>query len=124
MHPNAHHLIAQESSPGQIGGFVEQRVTTRYRMELPVIFEWSDKQGIKQQGAGFTRNISTSGIYVVSSATPPPETTLVLEVIVPPSDSPAQDVRLRSEGKLVRVEQDGFVVSGSILLSRHCSKHQ
>lgn len=87
---------------------MEQRSHTRYPVRAPVIFQWQDEQGGEQQGGGFTRDISTGGVYVLCSPAPAPGSALRLEVMLPPIHPEARDVRLQADGRVTRVEAGGF----------------
>ncbi len=86
---------------------MESRKTVRYQMRVPVIIKWNDEQGVRQQGGGFTRDISTGGIFVLCPAYPPAGTAVALEVLLPPLEAEAHDLRLQAEGQVVRVEGGG-----------------
>lgn len=86
---------------------MEQRRATRYQMRVPVIFKWDDQQGLRQQGGGFTRDISTGGIFVSCPTSPPAGTAVALEVLLPPLEAEAQGLRLQADGQVVRLEESG-----------------
>jgi len=93
---------------------LEQRKFPRYRLLAPVIFTWTDTSGLSQARGGFARDISPGGLFVLCGTSPPLETALTLEVLLPPlKDSPTL-LRLKGEGKVVRVatQPTGFGAAG------------
>ncbi len=97
-----------------VGVSVVPRRATRYLMHLPVIFQWG-YQGRVNGGTGFTRDISTGGVFVHSSMAPPVGTPIALEVHLPPMAPSGPGLRLQAEGYVVRVEgieeHAGFAVA-------------
>ncbi len=87
---------------------MDLRRATRYQVRAPVIFHWLDKEGVQRQAAGFTRDISTGGIFVLSAESPPIGTGVSLEVALPPLEDASRSWQLKASGKVVRVEPNGF----------------
>ena len=108
--------MADVQSVGSIGHTMQQRKSVRFQLRLPVIFQWNDAQGGRQQNGGFTRDISTRGLFVYSPIPPPPDVTVELEVMLPPLEESGHGVRLQSEGRVLRIErkgeQAGFAATG------------
>ena len=75
-------------------------------MRLPVIFRWIDEQGHNSQGAGFTRDISTAGLFVYSATPPPADAAVHLEVLLPLHEG-GQGTRLEGLGQVIRIEGKG-----------------
>src|SRR5579864_430999 len=90
-----------------IGDHVQQRKAIRFHIRLPVIFRWSDEQSSRQQNGGFTRDISTGGLFIYSLIPPPLGVTVELEVVLPALEESGHGVRLRSEGRVLRIERKG-----------------
>jgi len=90
-----------------IGEAVQQRESVRFHLRLPVIFRWNDEQAGRQQNGGFTRDISTGGLFVYSPIPPPPDVTVEVEVMLPPLEESGHGVRLRSQGRVLRIERKG-----------------
>jgi hypothetical protein len=88
-----------------MGGHVEQRLSSRYQLRLPVIFRWTDDNGVTQQGGGFTRDISTGGVFVICDAPPQPAACIALELLLPPLAGNAPGLRLQGNAQVVRAEQ-------------------
>jgi hypothetical protein len=99
-----------------IGDAVQRRKSVRFHLRLPVIFRWNHGQGGRQQNGGFTRDISTRGLFVYSLIPPPSGVTVELEVMLPPLEESGHGVRLQSEGRVLRIErkgeQTGFATTG------------
>ncbi|MEN6373169.1 MAG: PilZ domain-containing protein [Smithella sp.] len=80
----------------------DERQTPRYKVKVPVEFE---------SGRGFTQNCSASGVYFITeksfSLGQDVEYTLFLEHI-----DAAGPVRLKCQGKVVRVEKNGKKMGG------------
>jgi hypothetical protein len=84
---------------------VERRNFVRYSLRLPIIFKWKDPLGQSQQGAGFSRDISPSGAFVLCAAPPVEGTDFVMEVLLPPlAGSARTGLRLQATGRVIRVE--------------------
>jgi PilZ domain-containing protein len=102
-----------------IEGTVHSRKGARFSIRVPVIFRWKDEQGAARQEAGFTRDISTAGIFVYSAIAPPTDAVVELEVLLPISEH-GQGTRLRAPGRMLRVEgaggRAGFAVSSRFAL--------
>jgi hypothetical protein len=92
----------------------ERRGSARYSLWLPVIFQWDDDASYSH--GGFTRNVSTAGVFVVSSQCPPLNAQVSMQVVVP-APRHRGTVKLECVGKVTRVEGTpecgGFAVSGS-----------
>ena len=99
--------MADVTSIRAIGDAMHQRESVRFHIRLPVIFRWNDEQGGRQQNGGFTHDISTGGLFVYSPIPPPSGATVELEVMLPPLEESGHGVRLRSEGRVLRIERKG-----------------
>ena len=99
--------MADVTSIRVTGDAMQQRESVRFHIRLPVIFQWNDEQRGRQQNGGFTRDISTGGLFVYSPIPPPSGATVELEVMLPPLEESGHGVRLRSEGRVLRIERKG-----------------
>ena len=95
------------ASAHAIDDIKQARAAVRFQMRVPVIFRWSNAEACVQQGAGFTRDISTAGVFVYSATPPPPGAALELEVVLLLSEAIGQGMRLRGTGKVLRLEGKG-----------------
>jgi hypothetical protein len=94
---------------------VDRRGSVRFELHMPVICRWKDHQGNQHEIGGFSRDISTAGMFVLSSGLPPDGTDVSVEVLLPPlGGATSRGLQLRSVGEVVRVEQGeaatGFAV--------------
>jgi hypothetical protein len=86
----------------------ERRKARRFVLEIPVLFRWMDDGQRACEGAGFCRDISTSGVFVISCSAAPPLARKLDLVVLLPSLSPAGPaMQLCSTGSVVRVEPIG-----------------
>jgi hypothetical protein len=99
--------MADVTSFRAIGDAMHQRESVRFHIRLPVIFRWNDEQRGRQQNGGFTHDISTGGLFIYSNIPPPSGVTVELEVMLPPLEESGHGVRLRSEGRVLRIERKG-----------------
>lgn len=87
---------------------VERRNARRFVLEIPVLFRWMDDRQTACEGAGFCRDISTEGVFVIAfCAVPPLAHPLEVMVLLPPFNPQASAMRLCSTGSVVRVESVG-----------------
>lgn len=85
---------------------MDRRQARRFEMCAPVIFTWTDGEGKPREGAGFSRNISTRGVFVVAHAAVPALcASMELQVILPSLSSRSQDMELMAQGIVARVEK-------------------
>jgi len=102
------------------GGCVERRKSARFLLRCPTIFEWTDQEGRSQVGAGFTRDIGTLGVFVLSNASPPDEGKLQMQIMLPPPQPAEEGLKLQSEVTVVRIESQsvgsGFAVKSEFAL--------
>jgi hypothetical protein len=87
---------------------VDQRQSKRYRLKTVVKFSWESPQGSTKRSEGFTRDISPSGVFVVTGDRLPLGTTVKLEVRLPSPRKESPGAFLRTRGHVVRSEQVGF----------------
>ncbi len=90
---------------------MERRRAVRYGLSFPVLFGWRSEEG--HQGGGFSRDVSTTGIFVACDREcPPVDTELSLEVLVPSPASETIALKLTAHGRVVRMasgaEGNGF----------------
>lgn len=100
---------------------MELRQDHRYRLTAQVSFTCGGGKGDIREGTGLTRDISKSGIFVLSPAPPPLDTAIVLEVTLPLPEAPG--TKLKSHGRVVRIEAEGFAVSADVAFRMLTEKH-
>lgn len=87
---------------------MERRRARRFTLGIPVIFEWKDERQVQCGGAGFSRDISIHGLFVLTASEAPPlATRLELTVLLPSLDQKGPGLRLRASGNIVRVQPTG-----------------
>ena len=105
---------------GQSFHSVERRKQIRYRLDFPAIFSWESSQRRRLQGEGITRDIGPFGAFVFTSTCPPPvESTIQLEVLLPPLTGAKATIRIKGEARVLRVEprREKGVTGGFAVLS-------
>jgi hypothetical protein len=85
----------------------DQRMSIRFGLRAEVTFCWLDHDGISRYGKGRTRDISTKGVYVLSSNWPPNGTSVAMNVDIPLSTGQSRFLQIEVEGKVVRIEPIG-----------------
>jgi hypothetical protein len=109
---------------GQISGqslhSVERRKHLRYQLDFPAIFSWESSQRSRLQAEGITRDIGLFGAFIFTPTCPPPiETTIQIEVLLPPLPSAKTTIRIKGEARVLRVEprREKGVTGGFAVLS-------
>jgi hypothetical protein len=92
---------------------VERRRAVRFQLHAPVILEWTESSGANREEVGRTRDISILGTFVTCRTAPPTDTTVRLEVHLPPLErNTLQQLRLRGSGQVTRTtgsdQENGF----------------
>ncbi len=86
-----------------------------------MIFRWIDEAGSPVQEGGFTRDVSTVGLYICCQKSPPIKTALTLEIILPPNKKVlSESLKLEATVEIVRVgteaEERGFAAVGELAM--------
>ena len=98
---------------------MELRRYDRYRLGAPAVFSW-EADGVKCEENGTTRDISTTGIYLLAASCPPEGITVQVLVSLPSLHPSRPGWRLETEGKVVRVEsRNGGGKGGFALQNNH-----
>lgn len=100
----------------------ERRSAVRYPLAAATIFNWHTADLQEHQGAAFTRDISTSGIYILCDRERPPANSPVqiqVDLVVAENPAPATRLRLTATGLVVRhgdppLEECGFAVDAQL----------
>jgi hypothetical protein len=88
------------------GTETDRRKTVRYSLRFPVLFRWIENETEERQGGGFSRDVSSGGIYVACDRECPPLNAKVrLEVLVPSAASEAVALKLTASGDVVRMNK-------------------
>ena len=98
---------------------VELRQHRRYRLSAPVSFSWESREGAVGTGEGRTRDISIAGVFVLTPGLIPEGSLVRMDVNLPPVTAKSQPVYLRSQGRVTRVEDNGFAAIAPIGFRMH-----
>ena len=90
----------------------ENRHISRLPLKVPVIFRWRDRQGTRCRGNGFTRDLSSEGMFVVSDRCPPAGAAIKLNLILPALSREALGLRMAGQGRVLRVDATGGAPTG------------
>ena len=93
---------------------MEMRQSKRYRLRASVTFSWEHANGNTMQGRAYTRDISPARVFVLTSDRLPADTTVKLEVTLPSLSQNRRGVSLRTQGRVVRLEEIGFAAAAEI----------
>lgn len=106
--------MSSTTGDSQDGPWIERRARNRFRLVLPVVFHWND--GTERSGVGYCRNIGLGGLFIVASSSPPVDTELRIDVVVPAFDPEPKEILFHHTGQVVRIhaEEDlfAFAVAG------------
>jgi hypothetical protein len=80
----------------------EKRDTERYGLELPIRVTWKDGAGQEQESTGITRDISSSGAYVVCDCPLEEGCRICLLIDFPISFLGVKKSRVAARGRVVR----------------------
>lgn len=92
---------------------VELRRAKRYRLSAPALFVWAGQDGKPQNGQGVTRDINTSGVYVLTDALPPVGARIQIEIVLPKLAGTSPGMRLTGEGVVLRREGESAKIAGA-----------
>jgi PilZ domain len=109
----------QELTLWRVEDNLERRRTVRYNLCLPLVSEWVDENGRVIQEPGFTRDISTGGLYVNCVTLPSINSTVRLQIVLPPNkETLPASLRLAASATVVRLasegEANGFAAVGEL----------
>ena len=99
------------------------RKAERFPLDVPVVFWWTDANGVHEQGEGRCYDLSELGVFVFASACPPEGTHVGLRIPV------SQALRMEMEGRVVRIEEvrsgegrDGFAILSEEIVLRELQR--
>lgn len=86
------------------GAHLDRRRDVRYGLCYPVLFSWATETGeLQHKEGGFSRDVSTGGIYVTCDRDLPTSGTPIdIEVLIRAPESEAVALRLSARGVVVR----------------------
>lgn len=94
-----------DSERGKQHGQGERRREDRYPISARAVFFWEGPMQESSKWEGVTRDISSSGAFIVTTNCPPARAAIQIEFFLPPLRGTAAAVRLRAEALVLRVEQ-------------------
>jgi hypothetical protein len=83
---------------------VELRAVTRCRLKCRVVFSWREAGKRRRHSEGVTRDISSRGLFILASKSPPAGTALRYDILLPQLERTLPRIRMQGEGRVVRVE--------------------
>lgn len=78
-----------------------------------MFFLWGPQEGKPQSSQGVTRDINTSGVYILADKLPTVGTLIQLDILLPKLDEPGFGMSLAGEGVVLRVEPHGSQGAGT-----------
>ena len=84
---------------------MDRRSHLRFDLRAPVAYTWKDKEGIRQDSSGITRDVSEKGVFIIAHSTPPMGASIRFEVSFLYRDH--SQIRMRARGRVLRVESNG-----------------
>ena len=78
---------------------MERRGATRFRLRLAVVFSWRDEHGIVQGSEGWSRDLSSRGIYVRAETVPPVGAAVEMNVFLPEPGYQIRAAELHAKGQ-------------------------
>lgn len=84
---------------------MDRRLHKRFDLSAPVTYSWKDPTGVRRSGHGTTRDVSESGLFVLTDSLPTVGTAIQFEVSFSFHDD--SRVQMRAKGMTVRVDADG-----------------
>jgi PilZ domain len=88
---------------------MDRRQNQRFDLNAPVTYFWTKEENVQATGHGITRDVSQSGLFVLTDSFPPVGTAIELELSFHLHDDSLQ---MRASGSIVRVEA-GVGASGA-----------
>ena len=88
------------------GVSLERRRQIRFGLHAPVHFSWTDRNGVIHKGEGFSRDISSHGVYVYAEWRTQPQRDADIDVDILLHSFSEDQVTLHMSGraKVIRVE--------------------
>jgi PilZ domain len=80
---------------------MDRRQNQRFDLKAPVTYFWAEAENNQGTGHGITRDVSQSGLFVLTDSLPPVGTAIELELSFHLRD---KSLQMRANGSVVRVE--------------------
>jgi hypothetical protein len=97
-HPTGLRLSGSES--------LERRRQIRFGLHAPVHFSWTDRDGVIHKGEGFSRDISSHGVYVYAEwhVQPQSDTAIEVDILLHSFSETVRTAHMSGSAKIIRVE--------------------
>ncbi len=79
-----------------------RRKFRRMKIEVPVLISWPDSPSVSADG--FTRDVSSSGMFIITNSAPPLGSLVKLAVLVKRPSTQTSDLRITTSGRVLRIE--------------------
>ena len=83
---------------------LEQREKIRFGVRALAKFEWFDGQGARHREQGYTRDISSKGLFIFSYTLPPAKVDLQINVFLGDMPGAEQNLELNAKALVIRSE--------------------
>jgi hypothetical protein len=117
-------LVGPRSFGKDCNDLSERRQNSRYDLLASVDFKWEDANGNNRRGAGFIRDVSLGGLFVMSVRPPPVGAAIEFEICIKSSLASSPHL-IQAKGQVRRVEvgdqsgmASGFAASAKLKI-RH-----
>ncbi len=97
----------------------ERRATNRVRTVLSVYFEWETPENELRRTRGTTRDVSPHGIFCFIEDALMPEQVVTFEMVFPADLTGSSPIRLRCQGRVVRLEALGRRFGVGVSIEAH-----
>lgn len=85
---------------------LERRRQIRFGLHVPVHFSWADRDGVTHTGEGFSRDISSHGVYVYADwdIQPQSDANIHVDILLHSFSETVRTVHMSGSAKIIRVE--------------------
>ena len=106
-----------------LGDVLERREQIRFGLRALVNFEWLDREHVRHQGQGLTRDISAKGLFIFSDNPPPAKVDIQVDVDFGLIAGMDTNLQLSARALVLRVEltTESGSPGGFAILNRCCS---
>jgi hypothetical protein len=87
---------------------IELRKARRYVLNAPALFMWASQDGTTGNGRGVTRDINTSGVFVITETLPVIGARIQMDIALPKITESGSGMLLHGEGIVLRAEARGL----------------
>jgi len=113
------HFVRQNQHHHQ-AFLMERRAQDRYLLSARAVFSWEGPEKKRFESEGVTRDMSSTGAFILTRSCPPAHTLVQVELFLPPIHGTVATVRMRADARVLRVEygppgrqQSGFAVDSA-----------